>query len=70
MVFVANHFALWLFTFTFIRLFLPNLRRCLIIQMDVRTSMVIENTKLIQRILQLRFAADAQLAQYRLERAE
>ena len=70
MVFVANHFALWLFAFAFIRLLMPHLRRRLIIQMSVWASMVIENTKLIQRILQLNFTTDAQLAQYRLERAE
>ena len=70
MVFVAKHFALWLFAFAFIRLLMPHLRRCFIVQIQMRAAMIIKHPKLIQRILQLNFTADAQLAQYRLERAE
>jgi hypothetical protein len=70
MVFVANYFAPWLFAFAFIRLLMPHLRRRLTIQIQMWSAMIIKHPKLIQRILQLNFTADAQLAQYRLERAE
>ena len=71
-VFVANRFALCLTlcTLPFIRLLEPNLRRCLIIQIQMRAAMVVKHPKLIQCILQLNFIADAQLPQHRFKRTE